>query len=57
MGLTKENFIIVFILMSIIGFITTYITKKNEIEPVFSGLLIGLAMGITAAILFWYFGR
>lgn len=57
MAISKEKFMMVFILMGVIGFVMTYITKRIEVGPTFTGLLVGLAMGITATILFWYFGK
>lgn len=57
MSISTEKFMIVFILMGIAGFVMTYITKRIEMGATFTGLLVGLAMGITAIILFWYFGK
>lgn len=57
MSISTEKLLMVFILMGVIGFVMTYITKRIEMGPTFTGLLVGLAMGITAIILFWYFGK
>lgn len=55
MPISKEKFVIIFILMGVVGFITAYFAKKSQIEPTLTGLLIGLSMGITFVVLMWYF--
>lgn len=57
MSLSKEKFVILFILVSVVGFITAYFTRKSQMEPTSAGLLIGLSIGITIVALMWYFSN
>lgn len=57
MSFSKEKFVVLFILMSVVGLITAYFAKKSQIEPTLTGLLIGLSMGITFVVLMWYFSN